>query len=61
MLEVIVRLIACFVAFLLTQVLITNVAIAIGMAAIFALKSPDIELLGITPVMSNYDLNYEMV
>jgi inosine-uridine nucleoside N-ribohydrolase len=30
------------------------------MAAIFALKSPDIELLGITPVMGNFDLNYEM-
>ncbi|MCY4020464.1 MAG: nucleoside hydrolase [Chloroflexi bacterium] len=30
------------------------------MAAIFALKSPDIEVLGITPVMGNFDLNYEM-
>ena len=30
------------------------------MAAIFALKSPAIELLGITPVMGNFDLNYEM-
>lgn len=30
------------------------------MAAIFALKSPDIDLLGITPVMGNFDLNYEM-
>ena len=30
------------------------------MAAIFALKSPAIDLLGITPVMGNFDLNYEM-
>ena len=30
------------------------------MAAIFALKSADIEVLGITPVMGNFDLNYEM-
>ena len=30
------------------------------MAAIFALKSPDIDVLGITPVMGNFDLNYEM-
>ena len=30
------------------------------MAAIFAMKSPEIDLLGITPVMGNFDLNYEM-
>ena len=30
------------------------------MAAIFALKSPDLEVLGITPVMGNFDLNFEM-
>lgn len=30
------------------------------MAAIFALKSADIEVLGITPVMGNFDLDYEM-
>ena len=30
------------------------------MAAIFALKSPDLDLLGITPVMGNFDLNFEM-
>lgn len=31
------------------------------MAAIFALKSPDIDVLGITPVMGNFDLNYSML
>ncbi len=30
------------------------------MAAIFALKSAHIDVLGITPVMGNFDLNYEM-
>jgi len=30
------------------------------MAAIFALKSPDLEVLGITPVMGNFDLNYSL-
>jgi len=30
------------------------------MAAIFALKSPDIDVLGITPVMGNFDLNYSL-
>lgn len=30
------------------------------MAAIFALKSPDLDVLGITPVMGNFDLNFEM-
>ena len=30
------------------------------MAAIFALKSPDLDVLGITPVMGNFDLNYAM-
>lgn len=31
------------------------------MAAIFALKSPELEVLGITPVMGNFDLNYSVV
>ena len=30
------------------------------MAAIFALKSAQLDVLGITPVMGNFDLNYEM-
>ena len=31
------------------------------MAAIFALKSPDLDVLGITPVMGNFDLNFSVL